>query len=106
MSRELLGRRIRFLRKAKGLSQEQLGEKSGVNYKYIGELERGVKNPSFDVMIKIAKALEVTLPELVDIASENLSRKELEKQIASVFPRLDENILRAILRSLKELSGK
>jgi transcriptional regulator with XRE-family HTH domain len=49
-----LGRRIRALRRLRGLTQEQLGERSGVSAKYISELERGVRNPSLETLVKVA----------------------------------------------------
>jgi len=37
----LLGRRIRSLRNAKGWSQQELGNEADINYKFLGEIERG-----------------------------------------------------------------
>lgn len=59
-----LGNRIRFLRKEKGLSQEQLGELSGLHTNYIGHVERGEKNVTVESLEKIAKGLDVTLDDL------------------------------------------
>ncbi len=59
-----LGRKIRQLRKSQKLTQEQLGEKAGISYKFIGEVERGAVNPSLDSLIGIAKALHVSVREL------------------------------------------
>lgn len=53
------GEKIRNCRKLKKVTIEELGEKSGISYKYIGEIERGVKNPTVTVLQKIASALEV-----------------------------------------------
>ena len=39
--RKGLGKRIRFLRESKGLTQEVLGEKAELSYKFVGEVERG-----------------------------------------------------------------
>ncbi|SPD73781.1 Uncharacterized HTH-type transcriptional regulator YazB (modular protein) [uncultured Desulfobacterium sp.] len=60
----LLGRRIRSLRIHKRWTQQKLGEKADINYKFLGEIERGQQNPSFGVLAKIANALNVRLPEL------------------------------------------
>ena len=59
-----LGMRIRYLRKKKGLSQEDLALDSGVNKNYLSDLERGTRNPTINVLEKIANTLEVTLSEL------------------------------------------
>jgi len=59
--REKLGKRIRELRKAKELTQEALGEKASLSYKFIGEIERGQVNPSLDSLSAIANALNVEI---------------------------------------------
>lgn len=58
-TRKKLGERIRELRKATGLTQEELGERASLNYKFIGELERGRVNVSLDSLVKLASALGV-----------------------------------------------
>ncbi|MBI3582725.1 MAG: helix-turn-helix domain-containing protein [Nitrospinae bacterium] len=59
-----LGWRILDLRKAGGLTHEDLGEKSGLNYKFIGELERGWVNVSLDSLTKIVEVLGVKIGDL------------------------------------------
>ena len=59
-----LGERVKDLRKKKHLTQEILGERAMVSYKFIGEIERGVANPSIDILSRIADALEVSLRDL------------------------------------------
>ncbi|MGG4498440.1 helix-turn-helix domain-containing protein [Brevibacillus reuszeri] len=61
---KLLGERIRYIRKEKGLSQEKLGELTGLHEKYIGQVERGEKNLSIDSLYKITNGLNLTLEEL------------------------------------------
>lgn len=58
-----IGSKIRGFRKDKGLTQEQLAEKAGINAYYQGEVERGLKKVSVEVLLKIANALEVPLKE-------------------------------------------
>lgn len=62
--RKKLGEKIRTLRKAKNLTQEGLGEKTGLSYKFIGEVERGQVNPSLNTLAAIAEALSVTVGDL------------------------------------------
>ena len=62
--RKGLGKRIRELRMSGGFTQEKLGEKAGLNYKFIGELERGKVNVSLDSLAKIAEALMVKVGDL------------------------------------------
>jgi transcriptional regulator with XRE-family HTH domain len=60
-----LGQRIRELRTEKSLSQEEFAEIAGLHRTYIGHVESGGKNLSFNNLVRIAKALDVTLSELL-----------------------------------------
>lgn len=62
--RSKLGERIRELRKSAGFTQEKFGGKTGLSYKYIGELERGQVNVSLNSIVKIAEALGVKVGDL------------------------------------------
>ncbi len=59
-----LGMRIRYLRKQKGMSQEDLALESEINKNYLSDLERGVRNPTLQIIEKIATALGVDLSTL------------------------------------------
>lgn len=61
-----LGLRIKELRKKKGISQEQLGEISGLHRTYIGMIERGEKNITVFNIWLISKALETDLKTIFD----------------------------------------
>ena len=98
-----MGRRIRSLRKTKKWTLEELGERAATNHKHIGEIERGQQNPSFAVLVKIAAAMGVQLPELFRFESEELSRKEVEKDIARIVKFIPENVLRQMLPALRVL---
>jgi len=58
------GEKVRKLRLARNLSQEELAFKTGVHRTYLGGIERGERNPSLKNISAIAKALDVTLAEL------------------------------------------
>jgi len=62
-----LGRAVRELRARRGLSQEELGFRSGLHRNYVGAIERGEINPTFRVLMKIAAGLQVPLSELVQL---------------------------------------
>lgn len=61
-----LGKNIRTLRTAKGLSQEQFAFDAGIHRTYVSGVERGARNPSITVIERFAKALDVTTGELID----------------------------------------
>ena len=58
------GERVRELRLARGLSQEELAFKSGIHRTYLGSIERGERNPSLKNIAAIAESLGVTLSQL------------------------------------------
>jgi len=59
------GRRVRAGRKVLRLSQEQLGERSGLHRTYVGHVERGEVNPTLHNVLLLAEALGVDASELV-----------------------------------------
>ncbi|MBI5892163.1 MAG: helix-turn-helix transcriptional regulator [Deltaproteobacteria bacterium] len=61
MMKEQIGKRIRDLRKRKGLTQKALAEKAGVDYTYIGKIERGEQFPSLKVLVRFAESLSVPI---------------------------------------------
>lgn len=61
-----IGKRIKFLRESKGLTQEKLAEKTGLSLDFIGKIEVNINEPGLKSLIKIANALDVHLKELFD----------------------------------------
>ena len=59
-----LGKRIRELRLARGLSQEAFADKCGVHRTFMGTVERGESNLSFQNIVRVSTALDVTLSNL------------------------------------------
>jgi transcriptional regulator with XRE-family HTH domain len=60
----IVGANIRRLRKAKGLTQEQLAHEAGMAMRYVAGVERGEENPSLRFLVRIAEALAVEPAEL------------------------------------------
>lgn len=56
---------LRALRKAKGFTQERLAHEADFSYKYLQELEGGKKCPSLIIVIRLCKALDVSLNEMI-----------------------------------------
>jgi len=59
-----LGVRVRDLRRRLGLSQEGLADAAGFGRSYMSGVERGVRNPSALQLLKLAKALRVSVGDL------------------------------------------
>lgn len=66
MIEEKVGNRIKELRNNLGISQEELGFRSGVHRTYIASLEVGKRNISISTLEKIVIALEVSFCEFFD----------------------------------------
>lgn len=64
--RKLVGRNVERLRRAQGITQEQLAERSGFSQQYISGLETGRRNPTVVTLYEIAAALNVTPVELLE----------------------------------------
>lgn len=62
---EQFGKKVRHFRKLRNLSQDRLAELSELHRTYIGSVERGERNITLVNANKIAKALSVSLAELV-----------------------------------------
>lgn len=63
-ARVAFGRRVRSIREAKHLSQEQLAEIAGLHRTYVSSLERGQRNVGLDNIVVLADALEVPAADL------------------------------------------
>lgn len=80
-ARKLVGRNVRALRVAAGLSQEELGFAADLDRTYVSGLERGLRNPTLRVLEQIARALKVNLSDIfadVPTKLENCPRQRRE----------------------------
>ena len=100
-----VGGTIQKLRERKGLTQDQVGEKTGINAKYISAIERGQKNLTVLTLEKLATALDVELFELL-ILPLGLERDErTRKAIASLIKHADQKTLNLCLDFLRKASS-
>lgn len=63
--RRLVGANFAELRRAKGLTQEQVAERSGFSQQYISGLERGRRNPTVVTLFELAQAVDATPRDLL-----------------------------------------
>jgi transcriptional regulator with XRE-family HTH domain len=61
----LFGREVARLRKRLGISQEELAFRAEVHRTYISQLERGIKSPTLNVILKLSRALKASASRLV-----------------------------------------
>ncbi len=59
-----LGKRIQYLRKRRGMSQEDLALECKINKNYLSDMERGTRNPTIKILEKVSKGLNISLEEL------------------------------------------
>lgn len=64
METDKWGRRIRAFRKLKGYTQEGLARDIGVSVSILGEIERGNRLPTEDILTEISEILNVSVEEL------------------------------------------
>lgn len=96
--KEKLGSRIKALRKAKGLSQEQLAELIGIEPKHVSRLEVGKSYPTIDRLEKIALALDVPMGSFFDASNQATYYEEKAKKLELMMRELDEDYQRIILK--------
>ncbi|WP_415841513.1 helix-turn-helix domain-containing protein, partial [Paenibacillus xylanexedens] len=97
---EIVGARIRDLRKSRDLSQEALAEKAGFNPSYIGFIERAERNISLKNLDKIARALGVGVDQLFTYVKEeeelSIEDVNIKKTIAILRTRESSEISMAL----------
>jgi transcriptional regulator with XRE-family HTH domain len=70
-----LGEAVREARTERGLSQEQLADAAGIHVTHLGGVERGVRNPNYATIVRLARALQVTPGVIVTRADEMLGTR-------------------------------
>nr|WP_300147590.1 helix-turn-helix transcriptional regulator [Propionicimonas sp.] len=62
--RVAFGARLRALRTDRGWSQEEFAHRAELDRTYVSGVERGVRNPTLDVIAKLARTLEIDIADL------------------------------------------
>ena len=81
MTVQVLGQKIRYLRRREGLSQEEFAARAGVSHRKLSDIECGNGNPTFDTMDSIAAAFGIQIEELIcaDVEVDLLPRNDLSR---------------------------
>ena len=70
---KLFGTTLKRIRTARGFTQERTAELTGISTNFVSELERGLKAPGLVVIVRLSKALDVSVHELLgDFTDANL----------------------------------
>lgn len=101
---ENFGQRLKRLRLAAGLTQEQLADKAGVASAVINQSELGRTRMSREAAKRIARALNMTLEEFVDGAQDELSRRPLGR-VSKTWYRIDSVKIR-VLMVIRDTNGR
>lgn len=100
----LVGRRVRRLRRERGTTIEDLASAADLHPNYVAGIERGERNPTVAVVIRIARALGVDPSSLFELHADEDARS-LRREITQRLAKLPADELRRILRVLDALRG-
>ena len=89
------------------LTQEQLSDRSHVSIKHIAGIEKGQKNPSFEILQALAEALDLSLDNLIEknLSAEEQGLNQLKAYYHSCPPEMRETLLNTIQAFTKELTA-
>src|SRR5579859_6107160 len=106
---EIIGRVIRQQRQDRHLTIKDLGEKAGLSEIYVGEIERGQKYPSAEVLESLADALDLDLAEFLEMMAEEIrSQREpqLTNAIGFTFPSTPGQPRRMVVKRIVNMLGE
>lgn len=101
-TKELLGLKIKELRKQKKLTQEQLAEILNLDIGYVSKLEVGRNFPAIGTLEKIAKALEVELYELFQFTA--AKENDFKSEIVRIYDNLNKEKQYTLYRVARDLA--
>ena len=95
---ELFGQRVRVTRKACKMNLGQLAEKANTGVKHLGRIERGEKQPSFELIIALSRAMSVSPATLFQFEDLQTDQKSLKDQLRKLLDKQDSQDLRKLHR--------
>lgn len=100
-----LGQQLKTARNEASLTQEQLSDLSHVSIKHIAGIEKGQKNPSFEILIALSKVLKLSLDGLItpDMSEEEKACKQLVASYMACPPAAREILLKSTQSLANEL---
>ena len=96
---KVLGEKVRKERKLAGLTQEQLAERCHVSTKHIANIEKGSMNPSYEILLAIARVLPVSLDALI---TPGMGKTEIElKEFNRIYLSCPEAVREALIEYIR-----
>ena len=95
------GALVRATRRARKLRVSIVAEKVGIDPKHLGRIERGEKNPSFELIIKLSDVMSVSPAAFFDFDEVLHDEKALKATIRQLLYKQDLEYLRRALRTLR-----
>jgi transcriptional regulator with XRE-family HTH domain len=97
------GRRLKSIREAAGLTQEQVAERTRGDAKYLSALENGRSSPTLDTMMALAKALNAPVSDFVLLEGEDSDARSLRRKIDAALDACNEEKLRRVYRLVRDV---
>jgi transcriptional regulator with XRE-family HTH domain len=98
---KLFGQLLRETRKACTMNLGQLAEKANTGVKHLGRIERGEKQPSFELIIALARAMSVSPSIFFEFEDLQTDQKSLRNQLRKLLDKQDSQGLRKLHRILR-----
>jgi transcriptional regulator with XRE-family HTH domain len=99
----LFGSRIRSIREAASFSRELAAERADITANYLGEIERGEKWPSIEIIQRLAGALSVSPSAFFEFEAEEIDSDILLAKLNQVLENRNTEELQQAMRVLKAL---
>lgn len=91
-----LGKRLRELRRARKLTQVDLGQRADLSGKYIGEVEGGHRDLRVTTIQRLAKGLGVGVEDVFHFRPEDQTIAEIERRLHGRDPALRAHVVRLV----------
>lgn len=100
------GKKVRFYRKAMGLSQMKFAEKASITFQTLSSVERGITFPSYPILINIISALEVPISKLFtfDEPIATIDDTEILNYTSDMFNNLDYDKRKLVFKFIEMLT--
>ncbi len=101
---EIFAERLSALRKAEGLSVNELGKRVHISSSMISRYEAGEQLPSYKALIKFAAYFKVTTDFLLGVETSSETRSKITIDVTGLYPRQIEAV-RMIVEQCKDMNG-